>query len=119
MRPRDVTPRESSSARISFWRATAFFASEINCTSLASRTFFNSILAATFLTGAFLARAFFAATFFAGAFFAATFFAGAFFATAFLAGDFFAATFLAEAFFALFLSAVNTATIVLCFCREL
>jgi hypothetical protein len=36
-----------------------------------------------------------------------------------LAGAFFAATFLAGAFFALFLSAVNTATIVLCFCREL
>jgi hypothetical protein len=57
------------------------------------------------LTGAFLATAFFA-----GAFLATAFFAGAFLATAFFAGAFFA-----TAFFALFLSALNTATIVLWF----
>ena len=109
MRPRDVTPRDSSSARTSFWRKTAAFASEMSCTSLASRTFFNSILAgaffvATFFAGAFLTAAFFATTFLAGAFFAG--FAG-------FAG--FAEDFLATVFFALFLSALNTATIVLWF----
>jgi hypothetical protein len=35
-----------------------------------------------------------------------------------LAGAFFAATFFTADFFALFLSALNTATIVLCFCRD-
>jgi hypothetical protein len=51
-----------------------------------------------------------AGTFLAGAFLATTFLAGAFLATAFLAGAFFA-----TAFFDLFLSALNTATIVLWF----
>jgi hypothetical protein len=41
--------------------------------------------------------------------------AGAFLATAFLAGAFLAGAFFATVFFALFLSALNTATIVLWF----
>ena len=110
IRPRDVTPRDSSSVRISFWRETAAFASDKSCTSLASRTFLSSILA-----GAFFATTFFAGAFLAGAFLATTFLAGAFFATAFLAGAFLAGAFFATAFFALFLSALNTATIVLWF----
>ncbi|CAB4649283.1 unannotated protein [freshwater metagenome] len=110
MRPRDVTPRVSSSAKTSFWRETAAFASAIICTSLASRTFFSSTFA-----GAFFATTFLAGAFFTGAFLATTFFAGAFFATAFFAGAFLAGAFFAVAFFALFLSALNTATIVLWF----
>jgi len=76
-------------------------------------------LAGTFLAGTFLALTFFAGAFFATAFFATTFLAGAFLATAFFAGAFFAGAFLATAFFALFLSALNTATIVLWFLRFL
>ena len=73
------------------------------------RSFLSSIFAGfatTFLTGA----AFFAAAFFAGA----AFFATTFLAATFLAGAFFAAGFAAVLpALALFLSALNTATIVL------
>ena len=123
-----VIPAASSVARISFWCSTACLRSTSCCTSLALRSFFNSIFtgfAATFLAGAaFLTGTTFLATaFLAGAAFVATaFFAGvAFFATAFFAGaTFFAGVaFLATVFFAvaLFLSALNTATIVLWFFR--
>ena len=99
-------PLVASVAMISFWRTTRFFKSTSCCTSFAVRSFLSStltgLLALIGLVG-----------------FAATFFAGAFFATAFLVGAFFATAFFATAFlvtvlpFALFLSALNTATIVL------
>ncbi|CAB4551242.1 unannotated protein [freshwater metagenome] len=86
--------------------------------SFLSSTFagFTGFAGAAFLTGnAFFAGAFLAATFFTGlAFLAVAFFAGA----AFFAADFLATTFFATAFFAgLFLSALDTATIVLWFFR--
>ena len=92
---------------ISFWRAIAFFKSTSCCISFAVRTFLISILAG--FTGL-------AATFFAGAFLATVFLATAFFTGDFLEAAFFAAAFLAGAaflLFVLFLSALNTATIIL------
>ncbi|CAB4544928.1 unannotated protein [freshwater metagenome] len=122
MRLIDVTPRFSSSAKTSCWRITAFLASTIACTSFAVKSFFIAIFTgAAFLTTAFLTGAAFLATaFFTGAdFFAAAFLTGALFLTgaAFFAAAFFTgAAFFTTAFLiTLFLSALNTATIVLWF----